>query len=249
MLKCNFTDFSEPKWVFSPHFPPSKSLACEFRCLMGGSQAHPVTRNHSVPAAAAAGPDTQQQHRRRKFQKRLPPQQHQHPRPHAYLTVTMGNFLTSPIVEKETKTNARPDNSLAFGLSAMQGWRTSMEDSHIAELKHERLPEGTSLFAVCDGHGGRLAAMIAEQLLIEFIADAFEKYEYFKTKTPTPEEIGVALTEAFMALDLEIKSQPEVSSGSDQSGCTAIAAFLTPTHIIVANSGACVSFCVVCTQA
>lgn len=152
----------------------------------------------------------------------------------------MGNFLTTPIVDKETKTGAKADGSLPFGLSAMQGWRTSMEDSHIAELKHERLPAGTSLFAVCDGHGGRLAALIAEQLLIEFIADAFEKHGYFATKTPSPEEIGVALTEAFMGLDAEIRSQPEVESGSDQSGCTAIAAFLTPTHIIVANSGACV---------
>jgi serine/threonine protein phosphatase PrpC len=36
-------------------------------------------------------------------------------------------------------------------MSAMQGWRRSMEDSHIANLD---IGDGVSLFAVFDGHGG-----------------------------------------------------------------------------------------------
>ena len=35
----------------------------------------------------------------------------------------------------------------------MQGWRRSMEDSHIANVS---LPNGCSLFGVFDGHGGKL---------------------------------------------------------------------------------------------
>ena len=37
----------------------------------------------------------------------------------------------------------------------MQGWRGSMEDTHIAELN---IGDGNSLFAVFDGHGGREVA-------------------------------------------------------------------------------------------
>jgi len=35
--------------------------------------------------------------------------------------------------------------------TGMQGWRRSMEDSHIADTK---LPGGVSVFGVFDGHGG-----------------------------------------------------------------------------------------------
>ena len=35
----------------------------------------------------------------------------------------------------------------------MQGWRNTMEDSHIAALE---LPNGVSFFGVYDGHGGML---------------------------------------------------------------------------------------------
>jgi protein phosphatase 1G len=34
----------------------------------------------------------------------------------------------------------------------MQGWRNTMEDSHIAELD---LGNGVSFFGVYDGHGGK----------------------------------------------------------------------------------------------
>ena len=33
------------------------------------------------------------------------------------------------------------------------GWRTSMEDSHIADLEH--LGDGKYIFGVFDGHGGK----------------------------------------------------------------------------------------------
>lgn len=37
----------------------------------------------------------------------------------------------------------------------MQGWRNTMEDSHIANLK---LTDDVSLFGVFDGHGGNEVA-------------------------------------------------------------------------------------------
>lgn len=36
----------------------------------------------------------------------------------------------------------------------MQGWRNTMEDSHIAELALD-LGKGVSFFGVYDGHGGK----------------------------------------------------------------------------------------------
>ena len=43
----------------------------------------------------------------------------------------------------------------------MQGWRRTMEDSHIA---HTDLDNGVSLFGVFDGHGGEFAKLYSKQL-------------------------------------------------------------------------------------
>ena len=49
----------------------------------------------------------------------------------------MGVFLDKPKIEKETSNGE--GNGLRFGLSAMQGWRTKMEDAHSCVLG---LPSG-----------------------------------------------------------------------------------------------------------
>jgi len=41
---------------------------------------------------------------------------------------------------------------MRYGATGMQGWRNTMEDSHIAELD---LGNGISFFGVYDGHGGK----------------------------------------------------------------------------------------------
>lgn len=40
---------------------------------------------------------------------------------------------------------------MRYGATGMQGWRNTMEDSHIADLD---LGNGISFFGVYDGHGG-----------------------------------------------------------------------------------------------
>ena len=42
-------------------------------------------------------------------------------------------------------------NQVRYTAMGMQGWRRTMEDSHIA---HTDLDNGVSLFGVFDGHGG-----------------------------------------------------------------------------------------------
>jgi hypothetical protein len=50
----------------------------------------------------------------------------------------MGNFLETPITDKETHVDSDPQKGLSYGMSAMQGWRAQMEDDHVQLLS---LPE------------------------------------------------------------------------------------------------------------
>ena len=45
--------------------------------------------------------------------------------------------------------------------------------------------------------------------------------------------LGEAFRKTYVALDEELREKEEV----ERSGCTAIAAIITPTHIVVANAG------------
>ncbi|GMF13124.1 unnamed protein product [Phytophthora lilii] len=152
-------------------------------------------------------------------------------------TADMGNFLATPITEKDTQSGR--GNGLEFGLATMQGWRTGMEDAHVAQLEPAGLPAGCSLFAVFDGHGGRLAADLAADRLTEQLAKTMttDVLPGGKAEGADPQKIGRAMRDAFMNLDQDIRESFEKNYGSDLSGCTAIAALITPTHIIVANSG------------
>jgi serine/threonine protein phosphatase PrpC len=60
------------------------------------------------------------------------------------------SFLKQPNTEKHDFKGK--DQRLRYACSEMQGWRNSMEDSHISELNINN--DGVSLFGVFDGHGG-----------------------------------------------------------------------------------------------
>ena len=59
--------------------------------------------------------------------------------------------VQTPITKKESESGS--GNGLSFAVSSMQGWRSSMEDSHTAAADIPELP-GCSFFAVFDGHAG-----------------------------------------------------------------------------------------------
>ena len=63
----------------------------------------------------------------------------------------MGEYLAKPSREKEVDTGFSAE--LRYVAVGMQGWRRSMEDSHIANVKD--LGDGCSFFGVFDGHGGK----------------------------------------------------------------------------------------------
>lgn len=55
---------------------------------------------------------------------------------------------------KEVETGK--NNRFEYASVSMQGWRVSMEDAHICQLNFDG--EGTLIFGVFDGHGGKEVA-------------------------------------------------------------------------------------------
>ncbi|CAO3677847.1 unnamed protein product [Rhizopus microsporus] len=136
----------------------------------------------------------------------------------------MGQTLSEPIVEKST--HSGKNQYLSFALSAMQGWRLTMEDAHCAQLNLNGT--GACFFGVYDGHGGSAVAKYTGESLHHRVreSDYFDKKEYAK-----------ALTDAYMKLDKELAE--DQSFICDPSGCTAITALIIPEEkaIYAANAG------------
>ncbi|GJC79463.1 protein phosphatase 2C 2 [Colletotrichum liriopes] len=166
----------------------------------------------------------------------------------------MGQTLSEPVVEK---TSAKgEDERLIYGVSAMQGWRISMEDAHTTVL--DLLPPGSddakkhesklSFFGVFDGHGGDKVALFAG----ENIHDIIKKQETFKKGN-----YEQALKDGFLATDRAIlngKSPNPLNSRRTEglalaagaaypkyeeevSGCTACVGLISDNKIYVANAG------------
>ncbi|ESO87720.1 hypothetical protein LOTGIDRAFT_194163 [Lottia gigantea] len=152
----------------------------------------------------------------------------------------MGAFLDKPKTDKHNEEGI--GNGLKYGLCSMQGWRVEMEDAHTAVIG---LPAGLkdwSFFAVFDGHAGaKVSAYCAEQLLDHIIAN-----EDFRGKIditdgteiqPSIEDVKKGLKTGFLQLDEKMKEIPEMASGEDKSGSTAICAIVSPSHVFFANCG------------
>lgn len=124
---------------------------------------------------------------------------------------------------------------LRYGVSAMQGWRMTMEDAHISE---HSLADGICLFAVFDGHGGPEVA--------KFCSKYFPKYlkenQYFITGN-----YKTALEETFLKMDellmsdegsdllKEFRADHEMSTSF--AGCTANVVLIVNDVAYCANAG------------
>lgn len=141
----------------------------------------------------------------------------------------MGNHLDKPMTTKDSHDATL--NGLSYAASAMQGWRVNMEDTHCA---HVITIGGQSATLVCvfDGHGGDLVAIEAAKRIKPTLETALTDCNILD-----PQSIGETMQEAMLSLDDELKHMAAVQNGTDKSGCTAIVAILTDTHIIVANAG------------
>jgi len=147
----------------------------------------------------------------------------------------MGQTLSEPVVEKISHEGA--DDCVVFGLSAMQGWRISMEDAHAAILDLQTEKEGKqqqaappdkrlSFFGVYDGHGGEKVAQFAGENIHKIVA---------KQEAYSKGDIEQALKDGFLATDRAILNDTRYED--EVSGCTASVGIISKDKIWVANAG------------
>lgn len=146
----------------------------------------------------------------------------------------MGQILSNPVIDKEHHTGS--DAVTAFGLCAMQGWRMSMEDSHIVELNANCYHSDTkntendhiALYSIFDGHGGAGVAQFAGEKLVSIL----QEQESFQNG-----ELAKALVDTYLACDEKLLVDPILKN--DHSGCTATSILLSKKQqkLVCGNSG------------
>ncbi|TQS33348.1 hypothetical protein Golomagni_06312, partial [Golovinomyces magnicellulatus] len=137
------------------------------------------------------------------------------------------------------------DDRLVYGVSAMQGWRISMEDSHTTVLNMmpspseedaKAHPGQLSFFGVFDGHGGDKVALFAGENIYKIV----QKQDSFKAG-----QYNQSLKDGFLATDRAILTghkhlttiviDPKYED--EVSGCTACVSLIAGNKIYVANAG------------
>lgn len=107
----------------------------------------------------------------------------------------MGAYLSQPVTDKEGEEEENAE--FKYGVCAMQGWRTEMEDAHLAALN---VDNKCSVFGVFDGHGGREVAKYVSMYLT---------HELVKTQAYQQGNTKEALVQVFLRMD-EMLSQESV---------------------------------------
>ncbi|KAK2986512.1 hypothetical protein RJ640_021387, partial [Escallonia rubra] len=98
--------------------------------------------------------------------------------------VEMGIYLSTPKTEKVSEDGG--NGRLRYGLSSMQGWRSTMEDAHAA---YPDLDSSTSFFGVYDGHGGKGVAKFCAKYLHQQVV----KHEAYLAG-----DIGTSLQQSYL---------------------------------------------------
>ncbi|KER31017.1 hypothetical protein T265_02692 [Opisthorchis viverrini] len=147
----------------------------------------------------------------------------------------MGALLSTPKTEKYNETGS--GNGLRYGISSMQGWRITMEDAHCAITQLPGNLKDWSFFAVFDGHAGALVSAMCASELLKCIVDTEEFKKVNPDLAPSIPEIERGIRDGFLALDERLRQLPQLASGEDKSGSTAVCVLITPKHIFFANCG------------
>ncbi|GKC07958.1 probable protein phosphatase 2C 60 [Tanacetum coccineum] len=102
----------------------------------------------------------------------------------------MGVYLSTP---KTDKTSEDGENEkMRYGVSSMQGWRTSMEDAAYGHAALLDLDNSTSFFGVYDGHGGQAVSKFCAKFLHQQVI----KHEAYSAG-----DIGTAAQKSFLRMD------------------------------------------------
>ncbi|CAH8500668.1 unnamed protein product [Heterobilharzia americana] len=119
----------------------------------------------------------------------------------------------------------------------MQGWRLSMEDAHCAITQLPGNLKDWSFFAVFDGHAGALVSELCATELLKCIVDTEEFKKINPDLAPSLQEVERGIRDGFLSLDDRLRHLPQLASGEDRSGSTAVCVLITPKHIFFANCG------------
>ncbi|KAK9808817.1 hypothetical protein WJX72_004207 [[Myrmecia] bisecta] len=120
----------------------------------------------------------------------------------------MGGYLSQPVTTKESEEGE--NDTYKYGVSAMQGWRTEMEDAHSVALDLDDA-SGAALFGVFDGHGGKSVA----KFCAKYLANELTKTEAFRQG-----DVEHALTEVYLKMDellVREEFRPELNELAGQS--------------------------------
>lgn len=121
---------------------------------------------------------------------------------------------------------------IAFGASEMQGWRSTMEDAHVAaRLRGDKDDDNdVCVFGVFDGHGGDEMALFCKAHFVDALPSL---------KSWSSRDIPSLLREGFLKMDeMQDKrtAEPEPMSPLEV-GCAATVACIHRKNLIVANAG------------
>ncbi|KAH7564966.1 hypothetical protein JRO89_XS09G0093400 [Xanthoceras sorbifolium] len=105
----------------------------------------------------------------------------------------MGVYLSSPKTEKFSEDGE--NGSLRYGVSSMQGWRSTMEDAHAA---YPDLDNSTSFFGVYDGHGGKAVAKFCAKYLHQ---------QVLKNEAYLAGDLGTSIQKTFLRMDEMMRGQ------------------------------------------
>jgi serine/threonine protein phosphatase PrpC len=149
----------------------------------------------------------------------------------------MGNLLKVPVITKSTNIDTKAFLG-TYANSAMQGFRRTMEDTHITEvITHEN--HNFLLLAVFDGHGDDKCAIFCRDNFSRIL-----KNELMKVSDESIDMYKRCLTSAFIQIDIEFREYFEkynkllLERGNVvETGTTALITIVTNTHYIVANAG------------
>ncbi|KAI0511184.1 hypothetical protein KFK09_011809 [Dendrobium nobile] len=105
----------------------------------------------------------------------------------------MGIYLSTPKTDKLSEDGG--NERVRYGLSSMQGWRSTMEDAHAA------LPDldaSTSFFGVYDGHGGKVVAKFCAKYLHS---------QVLKSEASCTGDLAASVQKAFLRMDEMMRGQ------------------------------------------
>jgi serine/threonine protein phosphatase PrpC len=144
----------------------------------------------------------------------------------------MGTTRSVPILKKNNLHDVNLlDGTLA--ISSMEGWRTTMEDSHILINMDNFI-----ILGIFDGHGNDICAKFCRDNFQRVFTTEFSKFSNVVSSLI----LKTTLMETFKKIDNEFKefalvTQKSGSNNAYESGTTALVVAITNTDYIIANVG------------